>query len=52
MDKEIKKEKTEKEIPGEGKIDVLKKYNVSGKMLNQGEIDMLVKRYRSQKGEK
>lgn len=52
MKEEIKKkeETSEESVPG-SKIDVLKKYNVSGKMLNQSEIDMLVKRYKMDKKE-
>jgi len=43
--KQVKK-KVEAAVAGTGKIDVLSKYNVSGKMLSQAEIDMLVKRYK------
>jgi hypothetical protein len=51
--KENKDEKKEeiKEVPKtvDGKIDVAKKYNLSGGVLSQDRIDEIVKKYRKQK---
>lgn len=51
LEEEGKKEKGKKEGQN-GLIDVYSKYNISGRQLNQNEIDNIVEKYRKKKDNK